>query len=521
MLRRDFLQIAAAQAAFAAGTAVFPAYAQEDGAAGDPESPTPAAGQRAFGFSDVLEAAQARASADYVWQKSTLVGSFADLNYDQYRAIRFRKDMDPWRDLGNFSMDLLPPGLIFYEPVQISVITDGVARKLPFAASMLEFDELQFPDGADTETLGDMGWSGFRLRTPLNRPDVMDEFLVFQGASYFRAVARGTLYGLSARGLAINTASPDGEEFPLFTDFWIRTPDPDATSVRIYAILDSKSVAGAFQFDITPGTETVIRTRMALFPRVEVSGVGIAPLTSMFWFGPASRAGIDDYRPAVHDSDGLQMVTGAGQRLWRSLSAHPKLQISSFVDRDPRGFGLAQRERSFDAYQDAEARYDERPSAWIEPIGDWGEGQVRLIEIPVENEFNDNIVSYWMPADPLKPGRRHDFSYRLTFSALPGDDAPLARVLATRSGKPVNDKTGRSVIIDFQRDLFLFGQPVPQVNASSGEIANVHLVDLPDENILRLAFLFRPGSDTVSDLSAVLMGPEGPLSEKWLARWSR
>ena len=418
-------------------------------------------------------------------------------------------------------MDLLAPGSIFYEPIRINLVREGVAEPLPFDPHLLDFDPSQFPDGADLDTVGDMGWSGFRMRCPLNRPDVRDEFLVFQGASYFRAVARGTLYGLSARGLAIDTGSPRGEEFPLFTDFWIHVPAPDATTVRIHAMLDSKSLAGAFQFDVTPGAETAMDVRLALFPRNDVAGAGIAPLTSMFWFGPASRAGVDDYRPAVHDSDGLAMRNGAGQDLWRALSSHKTLQISSFVDHDPTGFGLSQRARAFTDYEDAEANYHLRPSVWIEPEGDWGEGEVRLIEIPVENEFNDNIVSFWLPKAPLKAGQRADWAYRLIWAPLAQDAGPVAQVRGTRSGRSINSPTGRSFIVDY--DLALFGDQMPQiaVNTSAGEVTHAYLKPIPAEGALRLAFEFEPRDAKLADLRAALTTADGTaLTETWMARWS-
>ena len=361
-----------------------PAQAQtatdEAASAGEGENTPPPAPPTTFGFEEVASLASERATRVYEQPVAEQVGSFANLTYDQYRAIRFRRDRDPFAGNPRFGMDLLPPGAIFYEPVNISIVRDGVPHRLEFDPSLLEFDPSQFPDGADLQNKGQMGWSGFRLRTILNRPGVMDEFLVFQGATYFRAVARGTIYGLSARGHAIQTGSPDGEEFPLFTDFWIVEPKPGAESVRIYAILDSKSVAAAFQFDVTPGAVTMVRTRVALFPRVDLRETGLAPLTSMFWFSPASRRVVDDYRPACHDSDGLQMVTGNGERLWRALANPAALQISAFADRNPRGFGLMQRQIRFEDYYDLEARYDRRPSLWVEPIGDWGEGAVHLIE---------------------------------------------------------------------------------------------------------------------------------------------
>ena len=206
----------------------------------------------------------------------------------------------------------------------------------------------------------------------------------FQGASYFRAVARDQLYGLSARGLALGTGGPEGEEFPLFRQFWIHEPEVAATSLTIHALLDSPSVTGAYEFVVRPGVETVMDVRSVLFPRVELTGAGIAPLTSMYFFGPKSRARIDDYRDAVHDSSGLQMVTGAGERIWRPLDNPLALQFSAFSDHDPQGFGLTQRERAFIHYEDAEARYERRPSAWVAPSNAWGQGSVVLVEIPTD-----------------------------------------------------------------------------------------------------------------------------------------
>ncbi|TRW97787.1 glucan biosynthesis protein [Paracoccus sp. M683] len=523
MNRRDFLTSATAISSMVA--LARPASAQDGQSADAPanaqtDAPAPAA-PAPFGFDHLVQLAQDAAGQPYEAPASTLTGSFADLNYDQYRGIRFRRDRDPWVGHPEFALDLLPPGLIFHEPVALHLVEDGLARPLPFDARMFEFEPNLFPDGVDYETIGDMGWSGFRVRTPLNRPDVMDEVAVFQGASYFRAVARGTQYGLSARGLAIGTGSQKGEEFPIFRSFWIVRPEPNDRAITVYAHLDSRSISAAFEFIIEPGAETVFRTRTAMFPRAEITEIGIAPLTSMYWFGPADRAQIDDYRPAVHDSDGLQMLTGADQRIWRVLSAHDRLQISAFQDRDPGGFGLVQRARNFAEYQDSEARYDLRPSAWIEPNGVWGQGAVTLVEIPVENEFNDNIVSFWRPTEPLQPGQRHDFAYDLVFSDLPPDNAPLARVMATRSGKSINDPNARTYVVDYSLDLFTTGDPQPEVRATTGEVRNVHWLRLPYQNRLRLAFEFLPDGDQLADISARLNGPDGALSETWIMRWTQ
>ncbi len=526
MRRREFVISAGAalSAASALSASMGAALAQETPPATSSETPAPQAETpppKPFGFEDVAAMARDLAAKAYEYRDAELVGTFGGLSYDQYRGIRFRRDRDPWAGSGDFALDLLPPGAIFHEPVDISLVDNGVVIPVKFDPHMFDFDPAHFPEGVDYETLGDMGWSGFRIRAPLNRPDVMDEVAVFQGASYFRAVARGTLYGLSARGLAIGTGSPEGEEFPLFRGFWIHKPGERDRSVLIHALLDSRSVSGAFEFLITPGAETLFDTKVALFPRQDMSNAGIAPLTSMYWFGPTDRSRVDDYRSAVHDSDGLQMLTGGEQRLWRVLSGHSTLQSSAFMDTDPLGFGLAQRARDFDSYQDAEARYERRPSAWIAPQDGWGKGTVNLIEIPVENEFNDNIVSFWQPAEPLRAGQRYDFNYVLSFAADPPDSAPISRVVETMAGQAVNNSSARSYVVDFDLRLFGAEDPEPVIRASAGRIEHAYLLRLPEQRRMRLAFDYLPEGAKLADLSAVLNGPEGPLSETWIARWTR
>lgn len=526
MYRREF--VISAGAALTAAAALSPgrgpAWAQEAPAgppAPQPAPAQPAAAPRPFGFEDVIAQARDLAAKPYNYRDAELVGSFANLTYDRYRGIRFRRDRDPWAGSRHFALDLLAPGAIFHEPVDISLVDGGAVIPVKFDPHMFEFDPGHFPDGVDYETTGNMGFSGFRLRAPLNRPDVMDEFAVFQGASYFRAVARGTLYGISARGLAIGTGTAEGEEFPLFRAFWIHRPGDQERHVTVHALLDSRSVSGAYEFRVTPGAETVFDTRVALFPREDVRNAGIAPLTSMYWFGPTDRSRVDDYRPAVHDSDGLQMLTGGEQRLWRVLSGHSTLQVSAFMDENPLGFGLAQRARDFEAYHDAEAHYEKRPSAWIAPQEGWGKGSVTLVEIPVQNEFNDNIVAFWQPVDLLKAQERYDFNYMLSFAPDPPDSAPIARVIETMSGRSVNDPNLRTYVVDFDLDLFGADDPVPQIRTSAGSIGHSYLLRLPEQGRMRLAFEYNPEGGKLADLSAVLNGPGGPLSETWIARWTR
>ena len=497
-----------------------PAWAQTVGqTAGEPaEAAVPAP----FGFEEVARIAADLARSDYAAPTVRLDAPFADLGYDAYRGIRFRRDADPWANVNGWGLDLLPPGMLFTDPVRINLVENGVARPLPFDPAVFDYDQNAFPPDAALQPAGDMGWSGFRLRTVLNQPGYLDELAVFQGASYFRALGRGNRYGLSARGLALGTGSAAGEEFPAFREFWIHQPEPGTGSVTVDALLDSPSVAGAFQFVLAPGTNTAIATRAALVPRRDLTDVGLAPLTSMYWFGAADRAGQDDYRPAVHDSDGLQMLTGSGGHLWRVLNNPATLQISAFADRDPDGFGLMQRSRDFGDFQDAEARYELRPSAWVRPEGNWGQGNVVLVEIPLGSEFHDNIVSYWQPGEVLAAGIRHDFAYEVDFGAAAGDDSPVARVLQTLTGVAVNTRDARSFIVDF--DLALFRDrpdPVAVVTTSEGEVLHPYVLRLRDQGAMRLAFEFSPNGAALAELSARLDGAEGPLSETWLFRWTR
>jgi periplasmic glucans biosynthesis protein len=439
------------------------------------------------------------------------------LSYDQYRAIRFQKGASIWSGEGRtFTVDLFHPGFIYDVPVNINIVTD-LARRVLFTNEIFEYgpEITTVPSSNDAK-----GYSGFRVRAPINRPDYLDEFLVFQGASYFRGVARDQNYGISARGLAVRTARPEGEEFPVFTDFWIERPAVQATSLVIHALLQSRSVVGAYTFTATPGDETVIDVDATLFPRTDLTAYGIAPLTSMFLFDASGRSRFDDFRSAVHDSDGLQIVTGRGERIWRPIANPRILQVSGFIDHSPRGFGLLQRKRQFTDYEDWEARYERRPSLWVEPRGDWGDGHVELVEIPSDREIHDNIVAYWQPAAPLPQGKASEFSYRLRYTSEPLDGS-LARVVATRSGAALNAAAHRAFVIDFM------GSEVPPddieitaMSPSGGEVIDARGSLVTETGAYRVSFEFAPERD-VEELRVLLTSKGQPWSETWLYRWSR
>jgi glucans biosynthesis protein len=439
------------------------------------------------------------------------------LTYSQYRSIRFQRGASIWaREGRTFTVDLYYPGFIYDTPVNINLVVGKTARRVLFTNEVFEHG----PEVPAIEAREGLGYSGFRVRGPINEPNALDEFLVFQGASYFRAVGRGQVYGLSARGLAVRTARPEGEEFPLFTDFWIERPPEGAEQIVIHALLQSPSVVGAYTFTAVPGEETLIDVDVALFPRVELVAVGLAPLTSMFLFDATNRPRFDDYRDAVHDSDGLQILNGQGERIWRPIANPRALQVSSFVDENPQGFGLVQRKRHFSDYEDADALYDRRPTLWVEPKGAWGAGHVELVEIPSDREINDNIVAYWQPRTPLPPGEPTRYAYRLRFTHEPLDGA-LARVVSTRIGRAIGTETQRAFIVDFRPE-----GPIPEglevsVSASTGEVLMPRGVAVPQSGVYRVSFELEPGRAALAELRAEVRANGKPWGETWLYRWTR
>lgn len=466
----------------------------------------------------VVSQARALAAKPYADTKIKFPPELAHLTYDQYRDIRFDPEKSFWRD-GNcpFRFDVLHAGFFYKKPVDIYVVEANMQRKVNYRPDLFTFG----PSVTRPKDDPDLPFSGLRLRHPINTPDVWDEFCVFQGASYFRAIAKNQLFGLSARGLAIDTAQPSGEEFPRFVAFWLRRPVPDASAVVIEALLDSKRIAGAYRFTIRPGVVTQIDVEMTLIPRADLAHVGIAPLTSMFYFDATDRGRFDDFRPAVHDSDGLLMLTGRGEWLWRPLANPRQLQVSAFIDQAPQGFGLIQRHRKFADYNDLEAHYERRPSVWVEPVGDWGSGNVELVEIPSNKEINDNIVAYWHPAKVLSANTAYSMTYRLHWCndwPLPGAAVPSA-VTATASGLNF-DQDKRLFVIDFTGGD-LTDDITGKVIASAGAVSNVVAHPNPATGGIRLSFQLDPKGSRLIELRAVLKRGDKLVSQTWLYRWTQ
>ena len=477
-----------------------------------------------FTRSTVAEIARRLSRVPFAAPASRLPDVLQNLTYDQYRDIRFKSAASVWADDGlPFKLQLFHPGFYFKEPIEVAIVKDGQAKHLPYSTNLFDFGPL-VPKGIPDE---DMGFAGIRVHGPINKPDYFDEILVFQGASYFRSRCQGQGYGISARGLALKTAEPEGEEFPIFRAFWVETPVDQGDTIVLHALLDSPSASGAYRFTVRPGYPTTMDVEATLFPRTELTKVGLAPGTSMFYFGANDRTNIDDFRPEVHDSDGLLMVNGRGERLWRPVSNPSTLQISAFVDAGPRGFGLMQRDRVFETYQDLEAVYERRPSLWVEPVGDWGQGAVTLIEIPTNSEIHDNIVAYWQPKDPIPAGSEYSFAYRLSWGGDPNYVPGGMVVAGTRVGRATldGDSTSRRFVIDFFPPEPLEGKPAPEpkatVTTSKGKISNVVLIPNPKLGEgWRVNFELDPEDATLVELRTVLEFPDQRPAETWVYRWT-
>jgi glucans biosynthesis protein len=470
-----------------------------------------------FDAQQVRQMARDLAAKPYKQGDQALPPELEKLSYDDYRNIRFNTDRSLWRGQGlPFEVQLLHRGFIFRDRVDIFVVADGKAQKLAYTQDLFRFEHgLARPDPKF-----DLGFSGFRLHGPINRPDYFDEIAVFQGASYFRAIGKGQVYGSSARGLSIKTGDASGEEFPVFKSFWIERPSAGVASVVVHALLDSQSAAAAYRITIRPGDATVTTVEMALYPREDVAQAGLASLTIMFLFGPNDRDGIDDFRPSVCDAQGLALLNGNGERVWRPLTNPQRLQLSAFVDTNIRGYGLMQRQRSFFDYQDLEARYEKRPSIWVEPIGDWGEGAVHLVEIPTKEEVHDNIVAFWRPKDPLRKGGEYNYTYRLHWTWDTPDREPVGRFGSTRAGGTAER---RLFVLDIIGEK-VKGLPPdaiePKVSTNGGKVSSVVLQPNPDIDGLRLSFALEPGGAEVCELRAEVVRGDERLTETWIYRWT-
>lgn len=510
--RRRFLGVSVPWL-LAAGTGMGKALAESDpGLSFDPPS--------AFNFETLREQARRLAGAAYTAPRPPVEDLIQSIDFDAIQKIKFRPQCALWENgPGPLPVAFFHLNKFVGLPVAIHAVRDGQARRILYSKRCFDFKDAalaaKLPD--------DLGFSGFRV---MNGRGSDIDWLAFQGASYFRSSGTQGQYGLSARAVAIDTAMPKPEEFPRFTQFWLMEESATKPGVTIFALLEGPSLTGAYRFEASRGDGAVMTVHAELFMRADIARLGLAPLTSMYWYGENTRGSAIDWRPEVHDSDGLALWTGTGERIWRPLVDPPSVTTNSFLDVDPKGFGLLQRDHAFVNFQDDGAFYNKRPSVWVEPLGRWGEGAVQLVEIPTEDEIHDNIVAYWTPKAPVKRGDTLALDYRLYWQDdEPNPPANLARVSATRIGRggvpgqPI-PKDQWKFVIDFQ------GGPLaamaarydvkPVVTLSRGTLDNPYVIKVVGTDLWRGFFdVIAPGEAPL-DLRCYLKLGEDTLSETWL-----
>lgn len=518
MNRRNFVKFAGAFGV-AATTMNRTSLLAQDKDAPMPEKRTPP--DPRFSFRKLLEHAESLSQTPHNTPRLELPPELSNLNRERYQAIQFKDAGTIWRNEPvNFQLKLFHTGFQYRTPVEIEIVENGTGTPIAYSPSLFDFNApLKTPPDNSRS-----GFSGLSFDTAIHNADHRAAFLAFQGATFFRALAAGQVFGLSARALSINTAQSSGEEFPFFRKIWIEKPQFGEHTLTLYALMDSPSITGAYKFRAAPGHSTVIDIDCTLFPRKTLQHVGIAPINSMYFQGAADPTPETGYRPNVHSSDGLQIWNAAGEWIWRPISNPEQLQYSVFIDRTPRGFGLLQRKRSLGAYQDLDARFDLQPSLWVEPSGDWREGAVDLIEVPSRSEIFNNIIVFWRPRYQLEAGRHYKFSYRLHWS----DDIPLrgnkAGIIQTLidSGSQSGNVT---FIIDFDSIRSCRNCNVNAYEAGlrtgDGEILSHSVQSNPATDGQRVMFEFKPGEQRETDLICQLKNNGQVVSETWIYRWRR
>lgn len=475
-------------------------------------------------FEALVERARQAAASPYVPPVVPSPELISKVDYSAHWQISFREDKTLYPGGPDTPVQLFHPGRYFPEPVDMYLReADGSVAKVPFETSVFDMPA----DSPARDLPQGFGFAGFRVM----RPDMGPDWVSFLGASYFRTDGPDRQYGLSARGIAVNTGLNRPEEFPRFTSFWIGPPETEDFDVSVWAMLDGPSITGAYRFELKrgapEGTPHLTRVAAHLFLRADVERLGIAPLTSMYWYSERDRIIGGDWRPEIHDSDGLSLATGAGERIWRPLGNPPAVSTSSFFDENPRGFGLIQRDRDFGHYQDDGVFYDRRPSAWVRPRGDWGRGAVQLVEIPTDDETFDNIVAYWVPENPPRQGDAVTFEYDIEWRETDPEPDTSAIVVATRQGQggipgnPIPEGVGK-MVIDFAgpalEGLDNDSGVEPVVEAVNGSIVEPFgAYRIVGTETWRLAFDFRQSDENPVSLRAFLRRDGKALTETWMA----
>ena len=478
---------------------------------------------RDFSYAWLKDRAKKNASQPYKAPEPRATQIIKGIDFDAAQKIKFRADHALWADRAD-------PVSFFHlsrysgDPVVLHAVEGGKAREILYGPDYFDYGA----SGLDAKALENLGFAGFRVMDGQDKPT---DWLAFQGASYFRSSGQEAQYGASARGIAINTAAATAEEFPRFSEFWL---DENGPVISIYALLDGPSITGAYKFDAMKNHAgngiPVMNVHCDLFFRADISRLGVAPLTSMYWYGENERPKAADWRPEIHDNDGLALWNGKGERIWRPLVNPPQVMTNSFADNNPKGFGLMQRDRDFANYQDDGAFYNKRPGIWVEPKGNWGPGAVQLVEIPTDDETHDNIVAYWRPDRDIRSGDTMAFDYRLYWQDNePAYPRSIAKVVSTRLGRggiPGENPWPRDkhkFVVDFTGGPLMQMQQrfdvTPVVNTSRGKVDNAYVVKVVGTDRWRALFDLQVDGNAPVDLRLFLRLNNRTLSETWMYQY--
>ncbi len=494
-----------------------------------------------FSWEGLIKEAQLMAKQPYQPAPQLKHELLEQIDWEAHGKIHFKSENALFAEgPGQYPIEFFHPGRFFQSPVQMFRLDKSLNEKQAHTiAREILFDKHYFDMPADSpaQHLGaKVSYAGFRIQeSRLGDQSRLDwqhnDWVAFLGASYFRAIGDEYQYGLSARGIAINVVDvSQPEEFPVFTRFYFEPPTENADTVIVYALLEGPSIAGAYRFTMTRGTNVVMDIEANLFLRKDVARFGIAPATSMYWFSDKDKAFQIDRRPEVHDSDGLALWTGANEHIWRPLIDAKGINVSAFADLNPKGFGLMQRERHFDKYMDA-VHYERRPSLWIEPMEDWGEGSVQLVELPTDEEIYDNVVAMWVPRAKATKGSSYRLRYRLHWMAQEPFKTNLARCMTTRIGRggwTAHHPPGvHKFEVEFKGgalDQLTPGTALEAiVTTTRGEITNPYAEAIPNGKHGQWRALFDLGAlgtgKEVVEIRLFLRSGEQTLSETWLYQY--
>lgn len=490
----------------------------------------PAAGSP-FSDATVPDLARALGNRPFAGQPANDVPDpLKNLSREAYEAIRIRPEALLWGgEAHGFAVEPLVRGFYYTDRVALFLVEDGVVRPVAYDRANYEPGSgVGAAPGAVALPEADPGFSGLRIRARFGERH--QDFAVFQGACFYRLVGQGQEFGVDGRALMLRPADPRGEEFPRWRALFVERPKAPDGPLVIHALIDSDSLAAALRLELRPGETSNAAVAAILVTRKAIDHLGLGGMQAPFLFGPHDRRGADDARAAVYAAGGLQIRNGGGEAIWRPVRNPETLQISSFLDNGPQGFGLTQRDRSPATFEDDAHRWERSPSLWVEPgdpagEGLWGEGAVTLLEIPSDSEVNENVIAYWRPKAALPAGQEVRLTYRQNWGGEP-PVGPLARVTGTRSGRG-GANPRRLFLVDFTGDVLFTPEgavaPLDTVLiAGPGRIVEgaTRWFAHPETRTVRVAFELDPGSERACELRLALKTEGRQITETWLYRWT-